>query len=29
MTDIHITTDELVFIEAYFHQETPISQIAK
>ena len=29
MTDTHLSTDELVFIEAYFHQETPISQIAK
>ncbi len=26
MTDTHITTDELVFIEAYFHQKaTPLS----
>ena len=29
MTYTHITTDELVIIEAYFHQETPTSQIAK
>ncbi|WP_434122002.1 hypothetical protein [Salinicoccus roseus] len=28
MTDTHITTDELVFIEAYFHHGTPVSQIA-
>ncbi|MCC4723511.1 IS30 family transposase [Salinicoccus sp. RF5] len=29
MTYTHITTDELVFIEAYFHHGTPVSQIAK
>lgn len=29
MTYTHITTDELVMIEAYFHQETPTSHIAK
>ncbi|MFA7746062.1 hypothetical protein [Salinicoccus roseus] len=29
MTDTHITTDELVIIEAYFHHDTPISHIAK
>ncbi len=29
MTHTHITTDELVIIEFYFHQETPISHIAK
>lgn len=29
MTDTLITTDELVFIEAYFHHGTPVSQIAK
>lgn len=29
MTYTHITTDELVIIEAYFHQGTPVSQIAK
>jgi IS30 family transposase len=29
MTYTHITTDELVFIEGYFHHGTPVSQIAK
>src|SRR5699024_6691842 len=29
MTYTHITTDELVIIEAYFHHDTPISHIAK
>lgn len=29
MTHTHITTDELVIIEAYFHHDTPISHIAK
>ncbi|MCG1010925.1 IS30 family transposase [Salinicoccus sp. ID82-1] len=29
MTYTHLTTDELVIIEAYFHHDTPISHIAK
>ncbi|WP_446692557.1 IS30 family transposase [Salinicoccus siamensis] len=29
MTETNITTDELVIIEVYFHQEPPTSQIAK
>ena len=28
MTYTHLTTDELVMIEAYFHQETPVAIIA-
>ncbi len=28
MTYIHLGTDELVFIESYFHQNTPVSKIA-
>lgn len=29
MTYTHLTTDELVMIESYFHQNTPVTKIAK
>ena len=29
MTYTHLTTDELVMIEAYFHQQTPVAIIAE
>ena len=29
MTDTHLSTDELVIIESYFHQNTPVSKISK
>ena len=29
MTYTHLTPNELVMIEAYFHQETPVAIVAK
>ncbi len=29
MTYTHLTPNELVIIEAYFHQETPVAFVAK
>lgn len=29
MTDTHLITDELVIIESYFYQHTPVSKISK